>query len=641
MSLGDEDKLNRIEELKNKLFSKNYTTKIEHRDSFSSLRKLDVPDSWEKDKAPTSTAGNFFMKTFVFKKLFLFSLGFFILALSYASYMFFVGGNTVSKENIDITVLGNTFTAGGEELPLIIGITNRNNSPLELVDLIVEYPKSSGSLTEDTERLRQTLGTIPAGGVRNDNLKVTLFGEQGSIRPIKISIEYRVEGSNAIFVKEKLYEVTINSTPINLSIDAPAEISPSQDISLKVKATINSTKTVPKILLRVDYPAGFQFTKATPSPSFGNNVWNLGDLPPGSLSNISIVGKMVDVFDGEEKTFRVWSGSQSTSDKSSIEAVFNSLQHTVLIKKPFLEARLFVNGVYEREYATDSKSPIQAEIKWTNNLDTKINDLEIRAKISGNAVNRKTINPQQGFYNSIDDVITWSKNSKSEFREVNPGDSGSVFFSVSSLSLFSGVSGLLSSPSIDIEVSVTGKQPLEGNTLKELNNGEAKTVRITSDVGLAAKVLYYSGPFTNKGSIPPQVEKETTYTVVWTLSNTSNNISKGEVHATLPPWIGFMGSISPATENLVYNPSTKEIIWNVGNIPKGAGITSGSKEVAFQVSFTPSLSHVGTRPVLINDAVLTGHDDFANVDVRVNKTSLSTFLANDPAFPPSGDRVVE
>ena len=97
--------------------------------------------------------------------------------------MFFSGGNTVSNDNIDISIIGNTFTAGGEDLPLVIEITNRNNSSLDLVDLVVEYPKSSSaSSSDDTERMRESLGTIPAGGIRSENLKVVLFGEQGSVR---------------------------------------------------------------------------------------------------------------------------------------------------------------------------------------------------------------------------------------------------------------------------------------------------------------------------------------------------------------------------------------------------------------------------------------------------------------------------
>ena len=649
MSMNDGDKLNRIEELKGKLFSKNYQTKIEHRDSFTHEDGKNVPDVWENEKKPDHDSlyspEKFFMKTSVFKNFFMFSLSFFILTLFYASYVFFAGGNTVSNENIDISILGNNFTAGGEELSLIIGITNKNDSPLDLADLVVEYPKGSSSGEADqsspTERLRESLGTIPAGTVRNENIKIVLFGEQGSILPIKISLEYRIEGSNAIFVKEKPYEVTINSTPINLSLDAPLEISPNQEITLNVKMALNSTKPVSKILLKLDYPVGFQFKSSIPNPSLGNSVWNLGDLAPGTERTISIVGKMLDVFDGEEKTFHIKSGSQSSTDKSIIDVVFNSLSHTVKIKKPFIEAKLSVNGISGREYAVDTKTPIHGTIEWTNNLDTKVNDLEIRAKILGNAVNRKTIDAQEGFYDSNQNLITWNKNSLNIFDEINPGDSGSVNFSLSSLSLFSAMDGLLPDPTINIEVSISGKQLAEGYATKELNNFESGTVRIISDVGFTPKALFYSGPLTNTGPIPPKVGQKTSYTIVWSLSNTANQISKAVIRSTLPAWMSFMDAFSPSSEDLTYNPSTKEIVWNIGRIPKGTGITTASRDVYFQVLFTPSLSQVGATPVLINDAILTGHDDFANVDVRVEKTSLRTMLSSDPQFPPTGGTVVE
>lgn len=649
MPLNDRDKLNRIEELKSKLFSKNYQTKIEHRDVFTHFKRNDIPDVWESGKKVEIDSipyrDKFFMKTSIFKNFLILSLVFFVLTLSYASYVFFAGGNTVSNDNIDISILGNNFTAGGEDLSLIVGITNKNSSALDLVDLVVEYPRSSSAsgadLSAGTDRFRESLGTIPAGAVRNENIKVILFGEQGSMRPIKISLEYRVEGSNGIFVKTKSYEVTINSTPLNLSIDAPLTISSNQDITLNVKATLNATRTASKILLKLDYPVGFQFESSVPIPSLGNNIWSLGDIPPGAERNISITGKMFDVADGEEKTFHISSGSQSAGDKSMIDVVFNSLSHTITINKPFIEAKLFVNGAYQREYATNTKTPIQGEIRWINNLDTKVNDLEIRAKISGNVVDRKTINAQQGFYNSTTDTITWDKNSKNGFDEVNPGDSGSVNFSVSPLSLFSATGGLLPDPNISVDIAISGKQLVSGYATADLNNSDSSIVRIISDVGFAGKALYYSGPFTNTGPVPPKVEKETFYTIVWSLSNTANNISKGIVRSTIPSWIKFVGPISPSDEDLAYNPSTREIVWNIGRIPKGTGISAIGRSVYFRVSFTPSLSQVGTTPIIINDAILTGHDDFANVDVRVSRISLRTSLDNDPLFPPAGGTVVE
>lgn len=644
MSPDDRNKLNRLEELKSKLFSKNFQTTIEHRDIFPHLyKKKEVLDFWQtKEKVESDTAEKFFMKTSRFKKFFIFSIIFFILTLGYAAYVFFAGGNTVSNNNIDISILGNNFTEGGQELPLIIEIANRNNSALDLADLVIEYPKGGAvDMSSDTEHFRVSLGTIPVGAVRNENIKIVLFGEQGSIRPIKITLEYRVAGSNAIFVKEKLYEVSITSTPINLSVDAPSTISSNQNITLNIKATLNTTKSASKILVKADYPFGFSFVNSIPAPSFGNNVWDLGDIAPGAEHNIIITGKMADVFDGEVKTFNISSGLQSNSDKSAIGVVLNSVKNVVAIKKPFIEANIFMNGVSQREYAIDAKTQIRAEISYTNNLDTRVDDLQIKVKISGNAFNRNTIRAQSGFYDSSNDTIIWDKNYKSELREVNSGDSDFVAFSVSPLSLFSASGGILNNPSINIEVSISGRQAVEGFAMNELNNSTSAIVRIISDVGFSGKALYYSGPFVNTGPIPPKVEQTTTYTVVWTLSNTANNISKAQIRTTIPPWINFVGPISPAGEDLKYNASTKEIVWNAGGISKGSGITGPSRSVAFQVSFKPSLSQVGAVSTIINDAILTGHDSFANVDVTVKKTGFNTNLDNDTAFPSAGGVVVQ
>jgi hypothetical protein len=641
MPSEDNEKLNKIEDLKKRLSSKSYQPPHGERYDFTYHAPKEVPEAWQSSDSSKGLGRKVLARSSVFKKIFIYSIIFFVLACGYAGYMFFDGGNTVSNNNIDISILGNSFASGGEELPLVVSITNKNSSALQSVDLVVEYPKGSSEngSTDNTERFRQSIGDIPAGSVHNENIKVTLFGEQGSTRDIKVSIEYRVQGSNAIFVKEKDYAVSINSSPINLSVDAPDTITPNQEVTLNIKEVLNATSPSQGLLLKVDYPVGFQFESANPAPSYGNNAWSLGSLSPGAEEDISITGKMVDVFADEQKNFKISSGSQSATDNSSIDVVFDSVAHLITISKPFISAQLYINGQYASEYAAPSSQPISAEIHWANNLYTKIDDLQIVAKVSGNALNRKTINVLDGFYNSVDDTITWDKNFKNGFAEVNPGDSGSVTFTVSPLT--SSLGQIITNPVINVDVSISGKQPLEGEAVNQLKSSESKTVNIISDVNLAAKALYYSGAFTNTGPIPPKSAEETTYTVVWDVSNTSNSISNAKVSATLPPWVRFVGQTSPSTENVTYNDSTKTITWNVGSIDKGAGIVGPGREVSFQIGFTPSLSQVGTSPVLVNDATLTGHDDFADTDVTVNKNSLSTRLPNDALFPPNGDRVVE
>ncbi|MDQ3245079.1 MAG: DUF11 domain-containing protein [bacterium] len=641
----EKEKLNRLDELKSRLWSNGYQTRIEHHGFFPQHGKTEVSESWSKGEVENALKkqNKFFMKTSMFKKFFMFSILFFVVAIIYASYVFFLGGSSVSNNNIDIAVLGKTFTSGGAELPLVVEITNRNNSDLELVDLIIEYPTGvSHKIGEETERIRISIGTIKSGAIHNENIKLVLFGEQGSVNKVKISLEYRIASSNSIFFKEKDFEVTIDSAPINLLFNMPNEISPNQDLKLDIKATLNANKPLTKILIKVEYPPGFEFITAIPSPTSGNNIWSLGDLAPGAERDIFITGKMVDVLDGEEKSFRVRSGSELKNDRTQIGVVLNSLKQSLTIRQSSIDAILSINGSVNRELAIDFKTTVQGQISWKNNLDTKINDLEIRAKITGNAYNRKSIESSDGFYNSLDgDVIIWDKNSSSVFANVSPGDGGVVSFSLVPLPLFSSLGGILSSPSINIEVSIVGKQSLDGNGITPLNNSESKIIRIISDVGFNNKALYYSGPFENKGTLPPKVGQETTYTITWSLSNTSNNISKTQVTASLPAYMRYVGTLSPAFSDVNFNPNTRQITWNVGNLNKGASITTASKEVSFQVGLTPSLSQIDTTPIIINEAVLTGHDDFANVDVRVGKGALNIRLNSDPQFLASGAKVVE
>lgn len=639
MSLPEEEKLNKIEDLKTRLYSRGFETKTGHHEMYTPHPNLDIPSDFQHEDLTTNREPK--MKTSIFKKFFVFSVFFFCLALLYVGYMVTFGGNTISNENIDINVIGNTFTGAGEELPLVVEIVNKNNTDLLLVDLVIEYPKSSSGFLVANERLRSSLGTITAGTTRNENVKIILFGEQGMARDVRIMLEYRLEGSNSIFVKEKPYEVTINSTPLSVVVDAPAEVSPNRDLTLKVKASLNSEEISDDALLKVDYPLGFQFESANPAPDLGNNIWGLEKLKPGTDFEISITGRMVDVFDGEEKTFHVSTGFAEGQSTDELNIVLSNIAHTVAIKRAFIEARVSLGGVYQNFYTVSSKNSINAQVNWSNNLDSKINDLSITVRFSGNALDKRSIKPDNGFYNSSQDYIVWDKNSNRDFAEVDPGESGAVHFSIQPTPLFSAAGGLLSDPSIKIDVSISGKRALEGNILQELENFDSKNVRISTDLGFNAKSMYYAGPFQNTGPLPPKADSETTYTIVWSLTNTSNTISKTKARAIIPQWMRFTGEVDPRGEDLTYNPQTREVIWNAGIVPRGAGITTAKREVAFQLALIPSITQINGAPIIIGNATLTGHDDFANVDLSGSRPGLSTILTGDPGFKQEDGRVRE
>ena len=73
MTQPGEDKLSKVEELKKRLFSRNYQMKVEHRDNFSPLPSQQVPEAWQGESEKPKLGEQIFMKTSFFKKFFLFS----------------------------------------------------------------------------------------------------------------------------------------------------------------------------------------------------------------------------------------------------------------------------------------------------------------------------------------------------------------------------------------------------------------------------------------------------------------------------------------------------------------------------------------------------------------------------------------
>ena len=236
-------------------------------------------------------------------------------------------------------------------------------------------------------------------------------------------------------------------------------------------------------------------------------------------------------------------------------------------------------------------------------------------------------------------MIVWDKDSTFEFGEVEPGESGQVSFSLRALSQLSREE-IIRNPELALNLSAAGTPASLGDAAREIYNADARIIRLISKAGLSSKAVYYSGPFKNSGPIPPKANQETTYTVVWSVTNVANPLSGVKVSASLPPGVRFVGTSSPASAEVDYSSREKTVTWNVGKVGRGTGVTTLGKEAFFQVALTPSLSQVGASPDILNDSVLTGHDDFANVDIRINRPGLTTLLA-DPAAPRGSDRVME
>ena len=629
-----EDESHRIDQLSTRLYSTDPSRLPKHRVGMLHSIPRTLADGWkEPEKVITKIDDTMVNNTNLFKRFFIGAAAFFVLALAVAAYLFFLGGNTVSSDNITLNVLGNAYTQGGEVLPLTVEIGNENAVALQDADLIVEYSKNGTTIdptSTDISHTRQSVGTIDPGKVVHQDVPLTLFGEENSTKQIHFRLEYHVSGSNAIFQKEKDFIVTISSSPVTLSVDSLPTAVSGQPYTMTVTITPNGTKPITNMRLRVEYPTGFEFTSATPSPSYLSSVFTLPDLMPGTPQKVTITGTLLGQ-DKEERSFRIYLGQASSTISQDVSTVFNSTLQTVTLVKPFLEAHMSVNGQTSDSISVGGRQDIDIVINWANNLPVQILDGQISLQLIGGLLDKSTVNTTNGFYSSATDTVVWSKDTLPAFKSIAPGQQGEVEVHFKTSGVFGHTTGI-ENPTVMLALSIRGVQPDQSGAAQQVLDTEQKILKLKTDFQVTAQSLYHSGPFVNSGPFPPRTDQKTMYTIKWTLTNTANPVSNVVVRASLPPYVHFLGAVSPSTEDVSVDPTSGDVIWNTGTVVDGAGFANAAKVVYFQVECQPSANQIGESPALLLGTDAHGQDSVTNQAISSTFGSISTDVTSDAGY---------
>ncbi len=640
----NEEEKGRISELSDTLYSRTrYKNPLDKRTPVKELESPNVEEKWQTPELDgileyerAVPAVNPLMK-----KIFVFALLFFIATILVAGFIFMGGANFVSSRNVDINVLGPTTISAGEVLELGVSVSNRNNADLELANLSIQYPPGSRSPDSTAESLTYTkndLGIVSAGTEVIHNAGMVLFGSAGEIKEIKFSVEYKVKGSNATFYKDKIYEITIGEAPLTLTVENPSSVTSGGNFTTTVSVTLNATDVLKDVILKAEYPYGYSVLDTVPASIADDNIWALGDLSPGDKKTISIRGRLIGENE-EERTFRFYVGvSDSGSVSPNLKITLVSLLDTVAINRPSIGLNIAFNGENVPVYIAPATRPISTSVRFQNNLPDKLLNPRLEISLSGTALDKSSVVAgNNGLYDPGSSKIVWNLMNTLGNPELAPGESGQVTLRFSSLS---GLSPAEGTHDITLNLSVTGV-PVGAVGQRPITTTETRTVKISSQVNFSSRVLRSLGSFANYGPIPPKVGEETTYTVVFSIVNTQNEMTDAKVTARLGPSVNWLGAASVAGGNISYDPSSNTVIWDLGNLPSGAGFSSAAKEISFQVSLTPSTGQIGTAPNLVNSIIFSGRDTITGDVNTVNNPPLTTRLTSDPVFIQGDDIVVK
>ncbi|MFZ2555230.1 MAG: hypothetical protein WAZ27_02015 [Minisyncoccia bacterium] len=574
------------------------------------------------------------------------AVAFFVGAAGFFAYYFFIGGGSTpaSPGNIDISVSGPLQVASGSPTELQVAVVNRNRVGLELADLVIKYPDGTRSpvdLSTNLKDQRISLGNIEPGGRRQGTVSAVFSGIEGDRGTITIDLEYRLAGSSSIFVATTQYQIVFASSPLSLAIEGNSETVSGQPIEFKVTIASNADSVVKDVLLNVSVPFGFTLSFSDPAAQKGKegNVWTLGDFAPGTKKTVIMRG-VVNGESGDERVFRFKAGTRADEKATLVTTTLADYAHHVTVSRPFLGLAVTLNkeAVGGATVVTPGET-VNVSIAWENNLTTEVSDAVIVARLGGVEIDGASVQSSDGFYRSTDRVVLWDKTTtRGALSRLAAGAKGTLNFSfqVPSNEALADVRN----PSLSLSVHAAGKRISESGVPETLQSTATQNIRLASNLQLIAQGLYYSNPFGSTGPMPPKANTETTYALVFSVTNTTNTIQDGVITGTLPPYVRWVGIYSPSSEDITFNQNDSTFIWKVGDIEAGVGVAGAlPKQAAIAVGFTPSTSQIGQQPVLIRDVTLKGKDEATGVSVTRVAEDVTTDINGDPGFSPANANV--
>ena len=622
MAQFPEDDTSSLERAREHLYNPAAGLHSSHRPSLTPTDTRELPHEW-RDETPQSAVPHIGKRHVHLASVFLgAAFLFFLVSLGIAGYVFYVGGNSVSVDKVTVDVQGPTTIAGGDVVPLSLTITNTNSVAIENATIEIDFPNGTRNATNVLAAYpsyTENLGAIGSGQTVTRSIKAIVFGGSGQSLALPVSLSYGTAGSNAIFVKKSSYALTVSTTPLSVSVQTLSETVSGQPLSLTLIVNSNATVPLCNVVLTGAFPFGFLVTSS--SVPLNNSSFLLGTLNPGASKTVTLTGTLTGQ-DSEQRVVHFTVGTANTSRDQTLAVTYMSQDAAVTITAPFINTTLSLNGDSSPNVVISPGSSQNVTLSYTNTLPTSITNAAVAVALSGSAVDYTSIQTTNGFYNSVNHTVVFSRDTDPALASLAPGASGVGVFTFSTLPVSAGTL----SPAVNFAISVSGTRIGQTNVPEQVSAFATKTAKVTTSVALAASSLHSSGPLGMSGPIPPRTGQATTYTILWNVQNKGSAVAGGTVSATLPSYVSYANQTA-GTGSFSYDNSSRTVTWTVGDLAQG-----GSAQGAFQVSLTPSTSQKGSAPALSSGASFSGFDRFAGVQVSATADPVTTETKGDPGY---------
>lgn len=527
--------------------------------------------------------------------------------------------STFSKEILRLEILGPDKTKVGDEIEYTIKYKNNGNFVLENPKLVFYMPDNS--LTEDGKLIiRQDLKDIYPGGEELVKIKTRLLGKEGDLKTAKASLAYTPKNLTVRYESNTTFTTKIDTVPITLDFDLPTKIEKAKDFQYSINYFSNIDYPLENLSLKINPTTGFDLTESDPE-SLDHLEWKIQTLNKAQGGRISIKGKVL-ADTNQNLTFSAELGMWQNGQFIVIKQASQDVQ----VIQPLLFISQQING--SGSYVASPGETLHYQIFFRNIGSTPFDNLFMVVKLDSSALDMSTIQADSGQVQQNDNMIVWDQSQTPQLRRLDVQTQGEVKFSVKVKNDWAPSGTDLNNIVIADEINIS-------------QIVQKFTIKVNSGLVISQKGFYQNSDITNSGSIPPKVDKATTYTINWEIKNYFSDAKNVKVKATLPKGVSLTGKIMPQNEfsNFSFDSASREIVWSAGDILAGTGVSGDPVSLSFQVSLTPSASQKGSVAPLIGQVQISGENQFTNTTITASDSGVDTSLPDD--FASSGGGIVQ
>ncbi len=524
--------------------------------------------------------------------------------------------NSYSKEVLKLEILASSEAEAGSEITYTVSYKNNGNIRLEEPKLTFEYPETS-IMTDDwsdddrvivrgDRKVEITLDDIQPGEERSETFKAVAFGIDNETVEATARMEYKPRNLNVRYESETTHTLKISGVPLTFEINMPNRVEPGSEFSFDINYFSRMEYPLSDLRIKLNYPEKFSFKSSQPKASFENSEWEVGVLNRGQGGRIEIQGVIND-SSMKAKTFEAvlgfWQDGRFIPLKKSVRGIE--------LAAPPISITYRVND--KTNYSANPGEYLYYEILFMNTGEDILQNLFLTVKLDESFVDFNSVRPENGNFQKSSGTILWDSNEVSELKFLPTMEEGRVRFWVKVKDKIEG-----SSPTIRADISLSNVKGKIGT-------------RINSRVNFVQRGYFTTGPFENYGSQPPSVGSSTSYTVLWKMTNSNNELGNSKVRAVLAPGVRLSGEVSASKgDRLSFDSGSREVIWDIGNLSIGE-----TAEIYFQIVFDPKEEQRGDSVELVSEATFSAKDSWTGSTIYAGFKGIDTTLPDESSMNPS------